>query len=89
MNWVDHTIWWHVYPLGFCGAPIRGEHTPAPRLRRLLNWLDYAVELGASGLLLDSMSALLVGRFVLGVGVAGVMTAAAIRHQFAGDPPRP
>lgn len=48
MNWVDHTIWWHVYPLGFCGAQIRaGEHTAAPRLRRLLNWLDYAVELGA------------------------------------------
>ena len=57
MNWVDHTIWWHVYPLGFCGAPIRGEHTPAPRLRRLLNWLDYAVELGASGLLLGPIFA--------------------------------
>ena len=53
MNWVDNTIWWHVYPLGFCGAPIR-EHNvaPGPRLRRLLGWLDYAVELGASGLLL-------------------------------------
>ena len=57
MNWVDHTIWWHVYPLGFCGAPIRGEHTAAPRLRRLLNWLDYAVELGASGLLLGPIFA--------------------------------
>ncbi|MBK7822151.1 MAG: DUF3459 domain-containing protein [Tessaracoccus sp.] len=57
MNWVDHTIWWHVYPLGFCGAPIRDEHTPAPRLRRLLNWLDYAVELGASGLLLGPIFA--------------------------------
>ena len=53
MNWVEHAIWWHVYPLGFTGAPIRdGDRSPAPRLRRLLNWLDYAVELGASGLLL-------------------------------------
>ena len=53
MNWVEHAIWWHVYPLGFAGAPIRdGDRSPAPRLRRLLNWLDYAVELGASGLLL-------------------------------------
>ena len=57
MNWIDHTIWWHVYPLGFCGAPIRAEHTAAPRLRRLLNWLDYAVELGASGLLLGPIFA--------------------------------
>ena len=22
-RWIDHTIWWHVYPLGFAGAPIR------------------------------------------------------------------
>lgn len=53
MDWVEHAIWWHVYPLGFCGAPIR-EHdaTPGPRLRRLLEWLDYSVELGMSGLLL-------------------------------------
>ena len=53
MNWVEHAIWWHVYPLGFAGAPVRdADRSPAPRLRRLLNWLDYAVELGASGLLL-------------------------------------
>ncbi len=53
MGWAEHAIWWHVYPLGFCGAPIR-ERDPAPghRMRRLLNWLDHAVELGTSGLLL-------------------------------------
>ena len=53
MTWTDQAIFWHIYPLGFCGAPIRESHgTPQPRLRRLLNWLDYAVRLGASGLLL-------------------------------------
>ena len=53
MKWINHTIWWQVYPLGFCGAPIRaGDHSPAPRLRRLYNWLDYIIELGANGLLL-------------------------------------
>lgn len=46
------------------------------RLRVLLGALIIYAIGGASGLLLDSMSALLVGRFVLGVGVAGVMTAA-------------
>ncbi|HMR48776.1 MAG TPA: alpha-amylase family protein [Arachnia sp.] len=53
MSWSEHAIWWHVYPLGACGAPIRDPH-PAPghRLTRLLNWLDYAAELGTSGLLL-------------------------------------
>lgn len=58
MGWIEHSIWWHVYPLGFCGAPIRdAAPVPAHRLRHLLNWLDYAIELGASGLLLGPIFA--------------------------------
>lgn len=58
MDWAEHAIWWHIYPLGFCGAPIRdADPAPAPRLRRLLGWLDYAVELGATGLLLGPIFA--------------------------------
>lgn len=58
MRWVEHAIWWHVYPLGFTGAPIRdADPTPAHRLRHLLGWLDYAVELGVSGLLLGPVFA--------------------------------
>ncbi len=53
MSLIDHAIWWHVYPLGACGAPIRQDHgEPAHRLGRLDAWLDYAIELGCSGLLL-------------------------------------
>ena len=57
--WVDHAIWWQVYPLGATGAPIRPAAGEAPaaqapgspaRLDRLEPWLDYAVELGANGL---------------------------------------
>lgn len=58
MGWVEHAIWWHVYPLGFGGAPLRdADPQPAPRLGKLMNWLDYAVELGASGLLLGPVFA--------------------------------
>jgi glycosidase len=55
--WADHTIWWHVYPLGFTGAePVSG--TPlVHRLSRLENWLDYAIDLGCSGLLLGPVFA--------------------------------
>ena len=53
---VEHSIWWHVYPLGATGAPIRPEtpadRSPAPRLGRLIEWLDYLVDLGANGLAL-------------------------------------
>lgn len=57
MSLVDHAIWWQVYPLGATGAPIRGEASPSDRLRRLEGWLDYAVELGCSGLLLGPVFA--------------------------------
>lgn len=57
MGWVEHCIWWHVYPLGFTGAPIREAHDAAHRLRHLEAWLDYVVELGASGLLLGPVFA--------------------------------
>jgi cyclomaltodextrinase / maltogenic alpha-amylase / neopullulanase len=57
--WVRHAIWWHAYPLGFVGAypaekpPGSGEH----RLRRITEWLDHAVALGASGIALGPVFA--------------------------------
>lgn len=55
MSWSEHVIWWQVYPLGFAGA----EHSTGDvadvqhRLPRLLDWLDYVVELGANGVALN------------------------------------
>lgn len=53
-DWVRHAIWWQVYPLGFVGAFPAAE-PPGPdqhRLARLVDWLDHAVDLGASGIAL-------------------------------------
>ena len=59
-SWAEHTIWWHVYPLGFTGAE-KAALTPGEpvrhRLRQLDGWLDYVVELGCSGLLLGPIFA--------------------------------
>nr|WP_296774364.1 alpha-amylase family glycosyl hydrolase [Rhodococcus sp. (in: high G+C Gram-positive bacteria)] len=60
-SWTEHAIWWHVYPLGFAGAPVRDwdgtsladEH----KLLKVVEWLDYAVELGASGIALGPIFA--------------------------------
>jgi cyclomaltodextrinase len=53
VGWAEHAIWWQVYPLGFTGAPRALSEAPGHhRLRQLTDWLDYAVELGCSGLLL-------------------------------------
>jgi glycosidase len=52
--WVDHCLWWQVYPLGFSGAGARLADGPGAGrgLAGLIDWLDYAVQMGASGLAL-------------------------------------
>ncbi|MGW6280912.1 alpha-amylase family glycosyl hydrolase [Kribbella sp. NPDC055071] len=55
--WPDHAILWQVYPLGFTGAEKNARTTIAHRLPHLENWLDYAIELGCSGLLLGPVFA--------------------------------
>ncbi|HEY2223155.1 alpha-amylase family glycosyl hydrolase, partial [Actinomycetospora sp.] len=56
-SWVQHALFWHVYPLGFLGAEgTRGEGV-THRLGDLEPWLDHAVELGASGVLLGPVFA--------------------------------
>lgn len=53
LGWVDHLIGWHVYPLGFVGAPARLESQEVShRLAHLGAWLDHAVALGCSSLAL-------------------------------------
>jgi cyclomaltodextrinase len=58
-NWSERAVWWQIYPLGFVGA----EHEAAARagikhrLGHLAGWLDYAINLGASGLLLGPVFA--------------------------------
>ncbi|MHA2787718.1 alpha-amylase family protein [Corynebacterium sp. S7] len=51
---LESTIWWHVYPLGSSGAPIRDRtgDDAGHRLTSLEPWLDYLVGLGCNGLLL-------------------------------------
>ena len=55
-GWVRHAIWWRLYPLGFVGAHPAVLSAPAGpqehRLRRVIAWLDHAIELGASGIAL-------------------------------------
>jgi cyclomaltodextrinase len=64
-DWVPHAIWWQLFPLGFVDAEpalasIDGPAHDSPvrhRLDRIIGWLDYAVELGASGLALGPVFA--------------------------------
>lgn len=57
MHELENRIWWHLYPLGAAGAPPRraaqgDQPWEGHRLRRLEPWLDYAADLGFTGILL-------------------------------------
>ncbi len=54
--WAQNLIWYHIYPLGFLGAEPTNPHSGIAdgpvthRLARLEEWLDYLVNLGATGI---------------------------------------
>jgi len=53
-HWALDTIFYHIYPLGFCGAPERNDlrSVPVPRLEKLYGWLDHLQGLGVNALYL-------------------------------------
>jgi cyclomaltodextrinase len=53
-HWAQDSIFYHIYPLGFCGAPPRNDFcSPAiPRLEQLTAWLDHLHGLGVNALYL-------------------------------------
>ena len=51
MSWYNEAIFYHIYPLGLCGAPKQNEYTtPVHRLNTLLPWIDHIKELGCTAL---------------------------------------
>lgn len=52
MTWWNDAFFYHIYPLGCCGAPHANDFAPAPRLRRLAPWLEHMRTIGADALLL-------------------------------------
>ena len=49
-SWASEAIFYHIYPLGFCGAPKRNDFAsaPQPRLDKIFAWLDHIQDVGAT-----------------------------------------
>jgi glycosidase len=54
---IETSTTWHVYPLGFAGAPAAGGADAAPRLDALTAWLPYAADLGCGAVSLGPIFA--------------------------------
>lgn len=55
--WATDSVFYHVYPLGMCGAPERNDfHTsPEPRLAQLHAWVPHLQNLGVDALYLGPL----------------------------------
>lgn len=53
-HWAWRSVFYHIYPLGWCGAPGRNDFSgpPQPRLERIYEWLDHIQDLGANAVYL-------------------------------------
>jgi cyclomaltodextrinase len=53
-HWANSAVFYHIYPLGLCGAPAQNtlSNSPQNRLNKLIPWFDHAQTLGANALLL-------------------------------------
>ena len=52
-HWVNQSVFYHIYPLGFCGAPeYNPGGAPVPRLDKLKDWIPHLKELGVNALYL-------------------------------------
>lgn len=51
-HWSYDAVFYHIYPLGFCGAPGRSDFSspPQPRLDKLYEWLPHLRYLGVNAL---------------------------------------
>ena len=57
IRWAPDAVFYHIFPLGLCGAPRSNDRSgpPARRLELLTPWFDHARDLGATALLLGPM----------------------------------
>ncbi|GAB3536902.1 alpha-amylase family glycosyl hydrolase [Pontibacter brevis] len=57
-TWASRAIFYHIYPLGLCGAPSHNDFTSpaAPRLEAVHNWIAHIKDLGCNALYLGPVS---------------------------------
>ena len=53
--WAYNSVFYQIYPIGFCGAPVHNDGVCVPRIRKLLDWSDYLKELGVDSILLNQI----------------------------------
>lgn len=51
--WTYNSVFYHIYPIGFCGAPVDNDGVTVSRICKLMEWTDYLDSLGVDAILLN------------------------------------
>ena len=50
--WADKSVFYQIYPLGFCGAPKENDGVTVSRIGKIGDWAPHIQKLGAGALYL-------------------------------------
>ena len=48
--WAYESVFYQIYPLGFCGAPLENDGKLEHRIRKVNNWISHIKETGANAI---------------------------------------
>ena len=51
--WAYESVFYQIYPIGFCDAPYQNDGISAPRIRKLADWADHIRKIGADAVYLS------------------------------------
>ncbi len=51
--WAYNSVFYQIYPIGFCGAPYANDGICVSRILKIGEWADYLKELGVDAILLN------------------------------------
>ena len=46
--WAYESVFYHIYPIGFCGAPRQNDGIPVNRIQKVADWADHIVSTGCN-----------------------------------------
>ena len=50
-NWVNESVFYHIYPLGFCGAPSKNDWgETVPRIKKVIEWIPHLKKIGVNAI---------------------------------------
>ena len=50
MMWAYESVFYQIYPLGFCGAPFENDGKQESRILKVIDWIPHIEKLGANGI---------------------------------------